>query len=160
MQPSCPQKIQAWLSPALHWTVCILVKIHPSLSRTMTFQSSGSLVSRNRRWCLEAYRAPRLPGIPKETNNPRHMPAVTVCFVPLLLRSLGGLRCSTVSQGFSHVTSELIKGFEHFWCNSKWHLHTPAREWPLGYFTLLWLHVSSLPSKLEKSTDNQSPLTV
>lgn len=42
-------------------------------------------------------------------NNPRHMPAVTVCFIPLLLQSLGGLRCSTVSQGFSHVTSELIK---------------------------------------------------
>lgn len=30
---------------------------------------------------------------------------------------------------------------------------------PQGYFTLLWLHVFSLPSELEKPTDNESPLT-
>lgn len=80
--------------------------------------------------------------------------SLCVCLVPLLLQSLGGLRCSTVSGGFSHVTSD-----KYFRCNSKWHLHTPACERPLGYFPLLGLHVSSLPSKLEKSADNESPLT-
>lgn len=101
MQPSCPQQMQAWLSPALHWTACILVRIHPSLSRTMT-------VSKFRFSSL--YKSSMVPGglqssqaswDPKGNKPDTCLQQACVCSVPLLLQSLGGFRCSMLGhKGF------------------------------------------------------------